>query len=242
MNNYKLIIQYDGTAYSGWQIQKNQMTVQQKITDSIETILKEKVNLIGSGRTDTGVHALGQTANFRTEQEIDQYKFIYSLNSILPYDISILKMEKSAENFHSRFDAKKRVYIYLMSGYKSPFYKNYSYFYHYDIDCTRLNDLSEALLGTQDFSSFSKKNTDTKNKVCTIYEARWKETNRLILFYISADRFLHGMVRSITGTLLYALKNNTGNDFISMVINEKDRSAASEAVPAKGLFLYKVKY
>ncbi len=242
MNNYKLIIQYDGTAYSGWQIQKNQMTVQQKITDSIETILKEKVNLIGSGRTDTGVHALGQTANFRTEQEIDPYRFIYSLNSILPNDISILKIDKAAEDFHSRFDAKKRAYIYVLSGYKSPFYNNYSYFYHYDIDCSRLNKLSESLLGRQDFSSFSKKNTDIKNKVCKIYEAHWRKTGVLFLFYISADRFLHGMVRAITGTLLYALKNNPGNDFIAQVIDSKDRAAASEAVPAKGLFLYKVKY
>lgn len=242
MNNYKLVIQYDGTAYSGWQIQKNQMTVQQKITDSVEIILKEKVNLIGSGRTDTGVHALGQTANFRTEQELDLYKFTYSLNSVLPNDISIMKIENAAENFHSRFDAKKRTYIYLMSGYKSPFYKNYSYFYHYNIDCSRLNKLSGALLGRQDFSSFSKKNTDTKNSICTIYEAHWRQTGGLFLFYISADRFLHGMVRAVTGTLLNALKNNFGNDYISRVIDSKDRAAASEAVPAKGLFLYKVKY
>ena len=111
MHNYKLTIQYDGTAYFGWQIQKNQITIQQKITDAVETILKEKVNLIGSGRTDTGVHALGQVANFRTGTEIDRYKFLYSLNSVLPHDISVIDMEKVGENFHSRFDAKKRTYL-----------------------------------------------------------------------------------------------------------------------------------
>lgn len=242
MNNYKLIIQYDGSAYSGWQIQKNHVSVQQKITGSIETILKEKVNLIGSGRTDTGVHALGQSANFRTEHEIDRYKFLYSLNSILPTDISILKMEQVAEDFHARFDAKKRTYIYLISRYKSPFYYKYSYFYHFDIDCSRLNKLTESVLGKHDFSSFAKRNSDTENKICEIYDAYWKQTRGLIIFYISADRFLHGMVRSITGTLLYALKNNLDNSNIAKIINAKNREEASETVPAKGLFLFKVKY
>jgi tRNA pseudouridine38-40 synthase len=218
------------------------MSVQQKITESIETILKDKVNLIGSGRTDTGVHALGQTANFRSEQEIDQYKFLYSLNSILPPDISVLKMEQVAESFHARFDAKKRTYIYLISSHKSPFYYNYSYFYHFDIDCSRLNKLTESILGKHDFSSFAKRNSDTDNKICELYDAYWKRTRGLILFYISADRFLHGMVRAITGTLLHALKNNLDNSYMNQVINSKNRGEADEAVPAKGLFLFKVKY
>lgn len=242
LNNHKLTIQYDGTGYSGWQIQKGQMTVQQKITESIQIILKEQVNLVGSGRTDAGVHALGQTANFRTEQELDQNKFLYSLNSVLPKDISILKMEKAAENFHARFDAKKRSYIYLISKYKSPFYDKYSWFYHFDVDCAKLNMLTKAIMGRKDFSSFSRKNTDTKNKVCEIYEAHWKESRSMVIFYISADRFLHGMVRAITGTLLFTLKNNLGNEYIEKVIGNRDREKAAEAVPAKGLFLFKVKY
>lgn len=242
MNNYKLLIQYDGSGYSGWQIQKNQISVQQRITDSIETILKVKVNLIGSGRTDAGVHALGQVANFRTEIDIDQYKFLYSLNSILPRDISIRKMERVVENFHSRFDAKKRTYIYLISDQKSPFYDNYSYFYHFNVDCKRLNVLSESVLGRHDFSSFSKKNSDTNNKICEIFDAYWKRSRGLTFFYISADRFLHGMVRAITGTLLHALKNNLDHLYIDEVITSRDREKAAEAVPAKGLFLFKVKY
>ena len=242
MNNYKLTIQYDGTDYSGWQIQKNEITVQQKITESVETILKEKVNLIGSGRTDTGVHALGQVANFRIEKEIDQYRFLYSLNSVLPGDISVLNIEKVSENFHSRFDAKRRTYIYLMTDQKSPFYNKYSYFYHFVVDTNLLNKLSETILGKHDFTSFSKKNSDTQNKVCEIYEARWKKTGGMILFYISADRFLHGMVRAVTGTLLYALKNNLDGSYIQKVVDTKDREAAAEAAPAKGLFLYKAKY
>lgn len=242
MHNYKLIIQYDGAGYAGWQIQKGQMTVQQKITESIEILLKEKVNLLGSGRTDTGVHALGQAANFRTEQEIDQYKFLYSLNSVLPRDIAVLKLEKVNEGFHARFDARRRSYIYLISRYKSPFYNKYSWFYHSDIDCLKLNNLAESLLGKKDFTSFSRKNSDTKNMICEIYEAHWKKTRSLTVFYVTADRFLHGMVRTIIGTLHYALKNNLGRKYIEEVIDARDREKAAEAVPAKGLFLFKVKY
>ncbi len=143
MKNFKLTIQYDGTNYSGWQIQENSSTIQQKITDAVEVILKEKVNLIGSGRTDAGVHAAGQTANFKTEKNFDLSKFRYSLNSILPSDISILKIEEAAANFNARFDAKKRSYIYLISTYKSPFLHPYSYFYSGGLEIKVLNNLSK---------------------------------------------------------------------------------------------------
>ncbi len=242
MNNYKLIIQYDGTNYSGWQIQKNAQTIQQRISDAAETLLKEKVNLIGSGRTDAGVHALGQTANFRTESKIDTGKFLYSINSILPQDISIIKMEKAAEEFHSRFDARERSYIYLFSKLKTPFYFRYSYSYPGRIDCAKLNALSETFLGKKDFTSFARKSAEPENKTCNIYNIHWKQTNGLVIFKIEADRFLHGMVRTIIGTLLRAAGENLGRDFLDTVLNSLNREAAGEAVPAKGLFLFKVKY
>jgi tRNA pseudouridine38-40 synthase len=242
LNNYKLLIQYDGTNYFGWQMQAEQVTIQQKITEAVEIILKEKIKLIGSGRTDTGVHALGQTANFKTANDLDIYKFTHSINAILPKDISILKIEKVNPEFHSRFDAKKRSYLYLISKYKSPFFDKYSYFYHNEIDCNLLNNLSRSLLGMKDFSSFARKNTETKNKICNIYEAYWRCNSNLIIFKIEADRFLHGMVRTITGTLLKSLKNNHDNSYVEDIIKLKDREAAGEAVPAKGLFLFKVKY
>jgi tRNA pseudouridine38-40 synthase len=242
MNNYKLTIQYDGTMYSGWQIQAKENTVQQKVSDSIGIILKEKVSLIGSGRTDTGVHALGQIANFRTVHTFDPNKFLYSLNSILPSDIGVLQLEKVSENFHARFDAKKRTYIYLISKHKSPFFFKYSYFYHYNTDCRLLNELSSIVIGKKDFTSFARKHSDTKNKICEVYEARWRETRDMVLFYITADRFLHGMVRTIVGTLLHTLKNDLDNKYLENIFAENDRTIAAEAVPAKGLFLFKVKY
>ncbi len=244
MNNYKLTIQYDGTNYSGWQIQENAVTVQQKIRDGINLILKEQVNLLGSGRTDTGVHALGQVANFQSEQEIDLYKFIYSLNSILPEDISITNSEKVELDFHSRFSAKTRSYIYLLSHKKSPFYKNYSMEYPElsQQKITVLNNLSKVFIGDNDFTSFSRKNEEIDNKMCNILNIHWRRTGFFTLFYIEADRFLHGMVRTIVGTLLYARKNNFDESYLKEILENKDRESAGQAVLAKGLFLYKVRY
>ena len=144
MFNYKITIQYDGTQYAGWQIQENATTVQEVISESIENILQEKINLIGAGRTDAGVHALGQVANFTTGRELDLYKFKYSVNSVLPSDISIAKIEIAEENFHARFSAKKRSYIYLISYQKSPFFDRYSYTLFMDFDLNKLNALSSS--------------------------------------------------------------------------------------------------
>lgn len=244
MNNFLLHIQYDGTNYAGWQIQKNAVTVQQKIIDAIEIIIKERVNLIGSGRTDTGVHALCQTANFRTDKEIDLNKFHYSLNSLLPDDISITKIEKVDESFHARYDAKSRSYIYIFTHIKSPFYDKYSYLYPpiMKIDIDTLNEISKVFLGEHDFTSFSKVNNEIKNKICIVYEIRWRRLKDITLFYISANRFLHGMVRTMIGTLLYAAEKNMSKNYLIDVLSKKDRKIARESVPAKGLFLYKVRY
>ena len=242
MKNYKLIIQYDGTNYSGWQIQKNSESIQQKITDSIEILLKEKINLIGSGRTDSGVHAFGQSANFRTKTEINIYRFKHSLNSILPSDIVVSEMEEVEFEFHARFDAKKRTYLYLISPTRSPFYKNYSYFYPRKIDLEKLNSLSNLFLGEKDFTSFSRKNSEIENKNCMVYKSFWRKKGELVLFSIQASRYLHGMVRTIVGTLLNAQDQKDPESFIKEIFNSKNREDAFEAVPAKGLFLYKVEY
>lgn len=244
MNNYSLQIQYDGTSYAGWQIQKNAVTVQQKIIEAIEVITKERINLIGSGRTDAGVHALGQIANFRTESELDIYKFQYSLNSILPGDIAITKMEKVNENFHARFDAKSRSYIYLFSHGKTPFYKNFSYYYPAitKIDFEKLNGISKTLLGEHDFTSFSKKNFELEDKTCVVSEIWWRKGKKLSTFSITANRFLHGMVRAVVGTLLNAAEKNLDDEYLKEILEKKNREEADESVPAKGLFLFKVRY
>lgn len=242
MKNYKLTVQYDGTNYAGWQMQDNAVTVQQKISEAVEIIIKENINLIGSGRTDSGVHAIGQIANFKTDTEINIFRFQHSLNSILPPDISVKAVTKVAEKFHSRFDAKKRSYLYLLSLKKSPFYKNYSWLYFDEVKVDELNKLSGTLIGEHDFTSFSRKNSETENKSCTIYSAHWRKSGDIVYFFIEANRYLHGMVRTIVGTLLKLVKEEEGEKKLSEILNLKDRKTAGEAAPAKGLFLYKVKY
>jgi tRNA pseudouridine38-40 synthase len=242
MFNYKITIQYDGTRYAGWQFQENATSIQEVISNSIKQILQEEINLIGAGRTDAGVHALGQVANFELSKELDLFKFKYSLNSVLPDDISIANIEPVDEKFHARFSAKKRSYIYLISNQKSPFFDHYSYTLFSDFNQDKLNELSSALIGTQDFTSFCKINTEVQNKICEVYEARWRKQKKLFIFYIEANRYLYGMVRAIVGSLLKAYSSEEGMNYLKNIFIQKDRNAAADAVPAKGLFLYKVKY
>lgn len=242
MFNYLLSIQYDGTKFFGWQNQNNLRTVQGEIEKAISIILKKEVNIIGAGRTDAGVHALGQKANFRVEESLNIYRFGYSLNSILPNDISITELKEVPENFHARFDAKKRSYIYLISKKKTPFYNNYSYYYPLDLDINYLNKISLSLIGEKDFTSFCKKCDEVANKICTVHKARWYQKNDLTIFKITANRYLRGMVRAIVGTLLMAEKNKLSKEELNELINHKNREFAGENVPAKGLFLYKVEY
>jgi tRNA pseudouridine38-40 synthase len=242
MFNYKLTIQYDGSNYAGWQQQENAQTVQQVLDEAIQKITREKINLIGSGRTDAGVHALGQVANFRIENKLNMSRFQYSLNSILPKDISVTEICEVGENFHARFDAVSRSYLYLISKIKSPFYFCYSYFYSSDLDVLKLNKLSEQFIGEHDFTSFSKVDTDVNSMVCKVTEAKWRKIKNMFIFKIEANRFLYGMVRAIVGSILRAAKSDTGEQDLINIFSLKSRAAAGDAAPAKGLFLYKVKY
>ena len=171
-------------------------------------------------------------------------KFSYSLNSILPKDISIVDAEEVADSFHARFDAKKRSYIYLISLIKSPFYYNYSYHLPRagEFDIVNMNSISKTILGEHDFTSFSKKNSEVDNRICTIYNIHWRRSGSFIVFYIEANRFLHGMVRTVVGTILNAEINKLDENCLLDVLSEKDREKAEESAPAKGLFLYKVRY
>ncbi len=244
MYNYKLTIQYDGTDFYGWQSQPNKNTVQDQLTDALTKITKEKINLIGSGRTDSGVHALGQVANFIVEKKFEPFEILYSLNSILPKEIAVTDFTEVNSNFHSRFDAKKRIYIYLISKKKSPFYHKYSYLKKNITEqyTKNLNSLSKEFLGKKDFTSFSKTKTETQNKVCNISNIAWRNTKNFVIFKIEADRFLHGMVRTIVGTLFFLVDNNKDKNTLKNIIEQRDRKSAYKSIDAKGLFLYKIKY
>lgn len=242
MKNYKLIIQYDGTPFCGWQIQENAKTVQGILSDAIQTVIKEKINLIGSGRTDTGVHAYGQVANFRTTQLLTPFKFVYSVNSILPNEISIISMDEVSIDFHSRFDAKRRIYHYLITQKKSPFFFPYAMFRINNLNIKELNLYSQQLLGAHDFTSFARKADQSENKVCTIYGASWKRIGFQTLFRIEADRYLHSMVRTIVGTLIHLSEKNEPIERVKEILEQQNRVVAAESVVAKGLFLHQVKY
>ena len=242
MPNYKLHIQYDGSNYCGWQIQKNQPSIQQTLKDAIEVLIKEYVTLNGSGRTDSGVHALGQVASFSTGQNLDLYRFRYSLNNTIPSDIAVTKIEEVDSSFHPRYDAKSRTYLYFISRNKTPFFKNYTHFYYSPLDIDYLNRLSKLLTGERDYTSFTKHEAETENKICNILNARWRSSKDFSIFSLEANRFLHGMVRTVVGTLLDFHKEQKPFEELTAIIEAKNRILAGKAVPAKGLFLYKVKY
>ncbi|MDA3861422.1 MAG: tRNA pseudouridine(38-40) synthase TruA [Melioribacteraceae bacterium] len=244
MYNYRLKIEYSGKNYSGWQIQPNVNTVQGEILKAVDIITGVQINLIGSGRTDSGVHALGQVANFQLHKQLDLYKFKHSLNSLLAEDISISDVTEVPLEFHSRFDAKKRSYLYLFTKDKSPFYNNFSSHYPpiFDLEISQLNEISKLLLGEHDFTSFSKKKTDTENMVCNISLAHWRRVKNKIIFRIDGNRFLHGMVRTIVGTVLEIAERKKSADEIIKILNQKSRESAGKSVEAKGLFLLNVKY
>ncbi len=244
MKNYKIIIQYDGTDYCGWQIQRSGRTVQGTIKEALEKLTRSEINLLGAGRTDSGVHAYGQTANFKIDSELDIYKFKHALNSVLPKSISIPRMEKVSGEFHSRFDAKRRSYFYLFVPEKNAFLHKYSYYYPRikQVEIGKLNELSKIFHGKKDFTSFSRKLEGNRNSVCTIYNTHWRITNGVYVFLIEADRYLHGMVRAITGTLIKVYNYKEPSIELEKIIEAKDRQAAGQAVPPQGLFLYKVRY
>ena len=242
MHNYKLTIQYDGSKYHGWQIQQNAPTVQQVIARALETLSGEPISLIGAGRTDTGVHALGQVANFRCEKDIDIYRFQYSLNSMLPFEIAISEMIEVPEEFHARFDAVRRTYWYFIAKSKSPFYKNYSYFYHFKLSADVLNGFAARFVGEKDYQAFAKELPGNGNTNCLVHDARWRDTGDMLLFRIEANRYLHSMVRLIVGTQLRYVKEERSPGEIDTIFETHDKQLVGQSVPAQGLFLTRVQY
>lgn len=240
MQNYKLTIRYSGSNYHGWQIQKNADTVQARIKAALELLLKEEIVLTGAGRTDTGVHAMGQVANFYTAKEISTYRFIHSLNGILPGDIAITEMAAVPGSFNARFDAVSREYRYFLYHQKNPFLAGSAYYSHRKYDAAVLNEYACRFLGEHQFYSFSKELPKNGSANCIVSIANWKCTAEMSVFVIKANRFLHGMVRMITGTILHAAKESMPAAEIDRMLQGKYENRF--AVPPCGLYLYKVNY
>ena len=242
MARYFLHLSYKGTKYHGWQIQPNAHTVQAEIQEGLSTILRKKVDIMGSGRTDTGVHAKVQVAHFDFDdlKVVDQ--LVYKLNGILPDDIAVMSCAQVKPEAHTRFDAIDRGYHYYINQKKSAFLTTESYYFSYDLDIEVMNLAASKLLGEQDFESFSKVKTEVNNFICNISSAKWFIENDQLVFHVRANRFLRGMVRALVGTLMLVGQNKlTVKEFVE-VIKAKNRKAAGRAVPPHGLFLTEVNY
>ncbi len=242
MLRYFFDVSYDGTNYHGWQIQINAQSVQGIIQEHLSQKLGSDIEIFGSGRTDTGVHAKHQVFHADLNQPINVQEFKEEMNRYLPTDISFLSIYEVNGEAHARFDAERRSYEYTISAIKNPFNYTYTYYHHFPLNIELLREGSKYLLGVQNFKSFSKVKTDVKNFDCEIFEANWDTTDSLLVFSISANRFLRGMVRAIVGTLIDVGSGKKEPAHILDVIEKKNRKYAGHAVPTKGLCLVEVKY
>tara|TARA_Y100001970_G_scaffold23186_1_gene27153 strand:+ start:7138 stop:7869 length:732 start_codon:yes stop_codon:yes gene_type:complete len=241
--NIKFTIAYKGTNYHGWQMQKNALTIQGELHRAFRILLpSQSINIIGSGRTDAGVHAYNQIASITLPDNLDLNKFFNSANGIINNDIYIKSFEEVSDDFHARFSATLRSYKYHINTQYSPFKKHTSWFVNHQIDVDVLNECANNLLGEHNFSLLSKHNTEVKNKVCIIYESFWQQSKNDLIYHIKANRFLYHMVRFIVGTSIEVSKSNfLFNNFMDLV-NNKTTSKNAICAPAQGLFLSEVNY
>lgn len=243
--NIKLIVEYDGANYVGWQHQKNGISIQETLQKAIEKVVNEKIMLNGSGRTDSGVHALGQVANFKTKSTIPVKKLVLAINYYLPKDIVVKSIKKVPMKFHSRYSAKSKVYRYtfLNSNVGTALDRNFCFTYNVNLNIEKMRKASKLIIGTHDFNVFkSKSNSNVENTIRTIMVLNIKKKGKYIIFTIEGNGFLYKMVRSIVGTLLEVGKGKMTIKEFKSIFKSKTRSLAGDTVPAKGLCLMKVKY
>jgi tRNA pseudouridine38-40 synthase len=239
---YFIKLAYNGTQYHGWQYQPNAASVQETMNKAFSVILNSEINLMGAGRTDTGVHAKEMYAHFDFDTPFNIQSIIHKLNSFLPKDIVVYAILPVADEAHTRFDATKRTYEYHINTFKDVFLQEQSWYFHQKLDLDLMNEAAKSLLNHTNFQCFSKVNTDVNTFDCTIFEAYWKQENDRLIFTISANRFLRNMVRSIVGTLInIGLHKITLDDF-ETIIKNKNRDKAGFSVPAHGLYLTKIEY
>ena len=240
---YFITFSYDGTAYHGWQIQPHSVSVQEELQKALSTLLRRSVEVVGAGRTDTGVHARKMVAHFDSEQELECTQLVYKLNKLLPRDIAVQQVERVEDEMHARFSAKSRTYHYYVHLGKDPFLRSYSWQVYGNPDFELMNKAAAVLMEYTDFTSFSKVNTDTKTNDCTITEAHWDKVGEgQWRFTITANRFLRNMVRAIVGTLMEVGRGRMTIEQLRSVVEAKDRCRAGDSVPGNALFLVEVKY
>ncbi len=239
---YFIEIAYSGQNYHGWQNQPDSITVQEVLENSLSTILRTKIKVMGAGRTDSGVHAKQLFAHFDYQKINSVDDLIFKLNSFLANDISVQNLFQVNDDVHARFSALEREYQYIVSLEKNPFTKDFSYQIYHKPNIDLMNQAANELLNYKDFQCFSRSNSDVKTYYCDVKIASWKSLGNQLVFTIKADRFLRNMVRAIVGTLLDVGFEKTSLSEFQEIIKSKDRSKAGTSAPAKGLFLTKVIY
>lgn len=238
-----MVLSYCGKEYVGWQIQPNGMAVQEVIQNGISTILRQDINIVGAGRTDTGVHACKMFAHFDVQTPLeDCNELTRRLNNFLPKSISIHEIREVVKDAHTRFSALSRTYKYYITTKKDPFLHDYKHRIFFSPDLKSMNEMCEVFKEYTDFTSFSKLHSAAKTNICHIYEAYWEQDGDDYVFTIRADRFLRNMVRAIVGTMIRVGKGVLDEEGLRQIFDAKDRHAAGESAPAHGLFLHDVEY
>ncbi|MFY0628284.1 MAG: tRNA pseudouridine(38-40) synthase TruA [Reichenbachiella sp.] len=238
---YFLELSYVGTHYHGWQIQDNAASVQQELNEALSKILRTEIKTTGSGRTDTGVHAIQQVAHFDFEGKLEN-NLSDRLNSLLSKNIAIKSCRLVQDEVNARYDAKSRAYVYKIISHKNPFQDSMAYRYAKELNLDAMNEACELIKNWKDFESFSKVHTEVNNFNCEIFEAKWVATNEAYEFYVKANRFLRGMVRAMVGTLLLVSEGSVGISGFKKILESQDRTKAGRSVPAHGLYLSEVNY
>ncbi|MBE9489840.1 MAG: tRNA pseudouridine(38-40) synthase TruA [Bacteroidetes bacterium] len=239
---YFIELSYNGRAYHGWQNQPNAISVQEVLEDALSTLLKEKIDIVGAGRTDSGVHAKQMFAHFNAVNNFSLEKLTYKLNSFLPKDIAVRDIFQVNDEAHARFDAISREYKYRVSLHKNVFSFNNSFYFKQKLDVDKMNEAAKVLFGYEDFECFSKSNTDVKTFNCTISKAEWTYEANELVFTIKANRFLRNMVRAIVGTMIDVGIGKLEVNQLHDIIKSKNRSQAGASVPGHALYLNKIEY
>ncbi len=244
MSRYFITFSYDGTNYHGWQVQPNANTVQQELQHALSLVLRKNMEVVGAGRTDTGVHARNMAAHFDWEgEEIDGKQTAYRLNRILPRDIAVHAVFKVTDDMHARFSAISRTYHYYIHTQKNPFERHFSLQINYPLDFDKMNEAAKHFLAHEDYVAFCKAGGDNKTTICHVTEAQWIQTSPTTWYFrITANRFLRNMVRAVVGTLIDVGRGKITMEQFLDILHHGTRNDAGESMPGNALFLEKVEY
>lgn len=241
MQRIKLVLEYDGTGYCGWQIQKGQSSIQQELENALSILFKHKIRVTGAGRTDTGVHARNQVSHCDIP-EADLYRLKSSLNGLLNGDIVIKEVQAAEADFHARFDARSRRYRYYITTTDTALNRFYSWNIHHRLNLTLMQIAAEMISGVEDFKSFCKIKSEVKHYRCQIFHSHWLKRENLLIYEIEANRFLHGMVRAIVGSLVEVGRGKLTLLELQRLIQSGDRTQVAATAPARGLVLEEIRY